>query len=36
MNPDPAQRQAAPDVAQAVPYVGESPTGYNPYTDGIQ
>lgn len=37
VNPDPpAQRQAAPDVAQTVPYVGESQTGYNPYTDGIQ
>jgi hypothetical protein len=37
MNPDPpAQRQASPDLAQPVPRVGESPTGYNPYTGGIQ
>jgi hypothetical protein len=37
MNPDPpAQRQASPDLAQSVPCVGESPTGYNPYTGGVQ
>jgi hypothetical protein len=37
MNPDPpADRQSSPDVAQSVPYMGESPTGYNPYTGGTQ
>ena len=37
MNPDrSAVRQASPDVSQSVPYMGESPTGYNPFTGGIQ
>ena len=37
MNPDPpAVRQASPDVSQSVPYMGESPTGYNLFTGGIQ
>jgi hypothetical protein len=37
MNPDPtANRQASPEVSQSVPYMGESPTGYNPYAGGIK
>ena len=33
MNPDaPAKRQAAPEVAKPVPYIGESPTGFSPAT----
>jgi hypothetical protein len=34
-NPDaPADRQAAPDISPTVPYTGDSPTGYDPYTMG--
>jgi hypothetical protein len=34
-NPDPpANRQAAPDISPTVPYLGDSPTGYDPYTMG--
>ena len=37
MNPDPpANRQASVDASQSVPYMGESPTGYNPFTAGVQ
>jgi hypothetical protein len=35
VNPDPpADRQAAPDISPTVPYTGDSPTGYDPYTMG--
>lgn len=35
LNPDPpANRQAAPDISPTVPYMGGSPTGYDPYTGG--
>jgi hypothetical protein len=35
VNPDPPeQHQAAPDISPTVPYMGGSPTGYNPYTQG--
>ena len=35
VNPDPpANRQAAPDISPTVPYSGDSPTGYDPYTMG--
>jgi hypothetical protein len=35
MNPDPpANRQAAMEIRQNVPYSGDSPTGYDPYTLG--
>lgn len=34
-NPNaPAGRQSAPSIAETVPYVGDSPTGYDPYTMG--
>lgn len=34
-NPNaPANRQAAPDISLTVPYTGDSPTGYDPYTMG--
>lgn len=28
----PADRQAAPEISPTVPYAGDSPTGYDPYT----
>jgi len=35
VNPDPpAERQAAPEISPAVPYMGGSPTGYDPATLG--
>lgn len=35
VNPDPpANRQVAPDISPTVPYEGDSPTGYDPYTMG--
>ena len=35
VSPDPpAQRQAAPEISPTVPYQGDSPTGYDPYTMG--
>lgn len=35
VNPDPpAERQTSGDVAKAPPYVGQSPTGYEPITIG--
>ncbi len=35
VNPDPpAVQQAAPQAADSVPYAGDSPTGYDPYTLG--
>ena len=35
LNPDPpADHQAAPDISPTVPYLGGSPTGYDPYTMG--
>jgi len=34
-NPNPpADRQAAPDISPTIPYEGDSPTGYDPYTMG--
>ena len=35
MTPDPpAKQQAAPQAADSVPYAGDSPTGFDPYTLG--
>lgn len=35
VNPDrPAQRKAAQNISPNVPYLGDSPTGYAPYTMG--
>lgn len=35
VNPDPpADRQVSPDISPTVPYEGDSPTGYDPYTMG--
>ena len=30
----PPTREAAPDISPTVPYTGDSPTGYDPYTTG--
>jgi hypothetical protein len=35
VSPDPpAQRQASPEISPTVPYLGGSPTGYDPYIGG--
>lgn len=35
VNPDPpATRSASPDMATTIPYMGESPTGFDPATLG--